>query len=83
MTAIAIRTRLYEYIRTADDKKLQAILALLGPQIDEPYEWWKDKKLLAEFDRRSKALESGEDKGYTLDELDASISKLRQQKYGK
>ena len=83
MTTTAIRTRLYDYIRIADEKKLQAIYNLLGPQIDESYEWWKDKQLLAEVDERSRALESGEDKGFTLDELDASINKLRQEKYGK
>jgi len=82
-SAIAIRTRLYDYIRAADDKKLHAIYQLLEPQIDATYEWWKDKELLAEFDNRSKALESGADKGFTLDELAASIQKLRQDKYGR
>jgi hypothetical protein len=82
-SATVIRTRLYDYIRIADDKKLQAIYNLLEPQIDTTAEWWKDKKMLAEFDARSKALESGTDKGYTLDELDASINKIRQEQYGK
>ena len=82
-SATAIRTRLYDYIRVADDRKLNAIYQLLEPQIEEAYEWWKDKKLLAEFDERCKALETGADKGFTLDELDASIKKLRQEKYGK
>ena len=81
--AAAIRTRLYDYIRSADDKQLHAIYQLLAPQIEDMYEWWKDKKLLAEFDERSKALESGADKGFTLEELDASIEKLRQDRYGK
>ena len=78
--ATAIRTTLYDYIRTADEKKLDAIYQLLGPQIEESYEWWKDKKLLEEFDDRCKALESGADKGFTLDELEVSIQKLRQGK---
>ena len=82
-SATAIRTRLYDYIRIADEKQLGAIYHLLRPQIEESYEWWKDKKLLAEFDERSKALESGADKGFTLDELEESIKKLRQEKYGK
>jgi hypothetical protein len=83
MTTTGIRTRLYDYIRIADEKKLHAIYSLLEPKIEEPFEWWKDKELLKEFDERCKALESGEDKGFTLDELDASIKKLRQQKYGR
>ena len=81
--ATAIRARLYDYIRIADDKKLNAIYSLLEPQIEESYEWWKDKRLIAEFDERSKALESGTDKGFTLEELAKSIDQLRQQKYGK
>ncbi len=81
--ATAIRARLYDYIRVADDKKLNAIYSLLKPQFDANYEWWNDKNLIAEFDERSKALESGADKGFTLDELAKSIAQLRQQKYGK
>ncbi len=81
--AIAIRAKLYDYIRVADDRKLSAIYSLLEPQLDANYEWWNDKKLIAEFDERSKALESGADKGFTLDELATSIQQLRQQKYGK
>lgn len=76
MTTAAIRTMLYDYIRTADDKRLKAIYNLLGQQIDTVNEWWKDKELLADFDERSKALESGADKGFTLDELDQSIKLL-------
>ena len=79
----AIRTRLYDYIRVADEKKLYAMYHLLEPQIDDAYEWWKDKELIAEFDKRSKALETGADKGFTLDDLKKSIQKLRQDRYGK
>ena len=82
-SATGIRARLYDYIRIADDKKLHAIYELLEPQIEEPYEWWKDKTLLADFDERCKAMESGADQGFTLDQLDASIEKLRRERYGK
>jgi len=30
------------------------MLHLQFPQIDDTYEWWKDKQLLAEFDVRTK-----------------------------
>ena len=83
MTTTAIRTRLYDYIRIADDKKLHAIYNLLEPQIEATYEWWNDKELLADLDEQCRRLESGEDKGATLDELAASIKKLKQDKYGK
>jgi hypothetical protein len=46
-------------------------------------EWWKDKQFVAELDRRYAAMESGEDKGVTLEELEFSIEKLRVKKYGK
>ena len=83
MTATAIRHKLYDYIRVADDKKLKSIYNLLENEIEQAYEWWKDKEFVAELDRRSHAVESGEDKGYTLAELNASIEKLRKKRYGK
>jgi hypothetical protein len=79
----AIRTKLYDYIRIADEKKLYAMYYLLEPQTGETYEWWKDKELISEFDSRSKALETGADKGFTLDELKMSIKKLKKDRYGK
>jgi hypothetical protein len=83
MTTAAIRNKLYDYIRVADDKKLQSIYNLLENEIEQAYEWWKDKEFVAELDRRDAAIESGEDKGYTLTELNASIEKLRIKRYGK
>lgn len=83
MTTTAIRNKLYDYIRNADDKKLHAIYNLLENEIDRVNEWWKDKQIVAELDTRYNALESGEDKGITPDELTASIDKARQKKYGK
>jgi hypothetical protein len=79
----AIRNKLYDYIRVADDKKLFAIYNLLENEIEETNEWWKDKQFIEELDRRSKALENGTDKGFTVAELEASIDKLRTKRYGK
>lgn len=83
MTITAIRTRLYDYIRIADSKKLHALYNLLENDIEVKTEWWKDEQFLDELDRRDQALESGEDKGVTLEEMMASIDKLRLEKYGK
>lgn len=83
MTTTAIRNKLYDYIRVADDKKLHSIYNLLENEIEQAYEWWKDKEFVAELDRRYDAVESGEDKGYTQAELNASIEKLRKKRYGK
>ncbi len=79
----AIRHKLYDYIRVADDKKLNAIYNLLENEIEDTSEWWKDKSFVAELDRRYEALESGKDKGVTIDQLEASIEKLRKNKNGK
>jgi 3-phenylpropionate/cinnamic acid dioxygenase small subunit len=79
----AIRHKLYDYIRVADDKKLHAIYNLLESEIEETMEWWKNKAFVAELDQRYEALESGNDKGYSVEQLEASIDKLRKKRYGK
>jgi hypothetical protein len=79
----SIRHKLYDYIRVANDKKLHAIYNLLESEIEETNEWWKDKRFVKELDRRYEALESGADKGFTVEKLEASIDKLRKKRYGK
>jgi hypothetical protein len=79
----SIRHKLYDYIRVADDKKLHTIYNLLESEIEETNEWWKDKRFVKELDRRYEALESGADKGFTVEKLEASIDKLRKKRYGK
>ena len=83
MSNTAIRNKLYDYIRVADDKKLYAIYNLLENEIEQTNEWWKDKKFTTELDERYEALETGTDKGVTLEQLNKSIDKLRIKKYGK
>lgn len=83
MSNTAIRNKLYDYIRVADDKKLFAIYNLLENEIEQTNEWWKDKKFTNELNRRYQAMENGSDKGVTVNELEESISKLRLKKYGK
>jgi hypothetical protein len=81
--ATSLRDKLYDYIRVGDEKKLYAIYSLLENEIEETNEWWKDKKLIAELDRRYQAMETGADKGITVEQLESSINKLRHKKYGK
>lgn len=78
-----IRNKLYDYIRVADDKKLLAIYNLLENEIEETNKWWKDNQFVEELDHRSRALEDGTDRGYTTEQLEDSIDKLRLKKYGK
>ena len=83
MSSAAIRNKLYDYIRVADDKKLNAIYNLLENEIEQTNEWWKDKKFTKELDNRYQALENGSDKGFTIDQLEKSVITIRTQKYGK
>src|SRR5665647_831779 len=80
--SLTIRHKLYDFIRVADDKKLNAIYHLLENEIEQTQEWWKDKLFTTELDNSYEAMENGTDKGFTLDELEKSISKLRKKKYG-
>jgi len=77
MTVAAIRERLYDYIRDADDKKVEAIYTLLGDQIAEPYEWSEDEEFVAELNERIRRAEEGIDQTYSLDEVKASFEKLK------
>lgn len=82
-TGTAIRHKLYDYIRIANEKKLNAIYNLLEDEIEQTNEWWKDKQFIRELDSRYNALEDGADKGFTIEQLEESVSKLRTKKYGK
>lgn len=79
---LTIRHKLYDFIRVADDKKLYAIYHLPENEIEQTQEWWKDKLFTTELDNRYLAMEKGTDKGFTLDEVETSISKLRKKRYG-
>jgi hypothetical protein len=82
-SGLAIRNKLYDYIRVADDKKLHAIYSLLENEIEETSEWWKDKSFTMELERRYHALEKGSDKGITIGQLENAVEKARKKKYGK
>ncbi|MDB5210753.1 MAG: hypothetical protein JWQ30_1580 [Sediminibacterium sp.] len=81
-TGLAIRHKLYDFIRLADDKKLAALYHLLEDDIRETQAWWKDKAFTKELDNRFEALENGTDKGITITQLGTSIDKLRKKRYG-
>ena len=83
MSKTAIRHKLYDYIRVADEKKLHAIYNLLENEIEQTNAWWKDKLFTKELDSRYQLLENGSDKGFTVEQLKQSVSKLRLKKYGK
>jgi hypothetical protein len=65
MTAAAIRQKMYEYIRFADEKKVKAIYTIVADEANEIAEWWEDKKLLEKAAQADADMESGKDKGIT------------------
>ncbi len=83
MTIGKIREELYDLIRVADDKKVKAIYTLLKDEAIEKKEWWEDEATLDEFDRRVEAWESGKEKGFTLEEVKASVLKMKKSRMGK
>jgi hypothetical protein len=80
MTTIAIREKLYDYIRVADDKEVKAIYALLEGQMAPASDWSEDEEFVAELDERVRRYEAGIDRGYTWDELEGSIIELKKKR---
>ncbi|HEX2630306.1 MAG TPA: hypothetical protein VHM26_14865 [Chitinophagaceae bacterium] len=80
MTTAAVREKLYDYIRVADDKKVKAIYMMLEDEITEELEWWKNKEFVKDLDKRYSAWANGKEKGYTQAEVNASIEQLRKKR---
>jgi hypothetical protein len=80
MTTTAIREKLYDYIRVADDKKVKAIYALLEDQIVPKYEWSEDEEFVAELDERMRRWEEGIDKGVSMDEVKVGLERLKKER---
>ena len=50
---------------------------------DNSRQWWNDEHFVKELDARYDALELSTDSGVTIEELQISIEKSRQELYGK
>jgi hypothetical protein len=77
MTTTAIRKKLEEYLKTADDKKIKAIYTIVEDEIEtlanEP-----DTAFIKELKKRSKAFTEGKGKEYTWEETKkAAINKVK------
>lgn len=83
MNAAAIRDRLYDYIRVADDKKIKAIYMMLEDEISEEKEWWNNAAFVAELEKEYEAWESGKDKGYSFADIKAEIARRKAKKHGR
>lgn len=82
MTITAIREKLQEYIKTADDKKIKAIFTLIESDLGKKLEWWEDEEFLDELDERGRRYEVGIDRAYTFEEVKEEILKLKSEKSG-
>ena len=78
----AIRNEICDFIRIADEKKINALYELLEQDIEAKKGWWLDANVVEELESRYNALKSGEDKGVSLDEVTGSIAEKRKKKYG-
>lgn len=76
MTAPAIRQKLYEYIKIAEEKKIKAIYTMLEHEIETTYDWSDDQELLAEIEKRSADYKSGKVNGISWDEAIKTILNL-------
>ena len=64
MTTAAIREKLHDYIKVADDKQIKAIYTIIKDKIvSEHYNWANDEEFVAELDERVSRYEAGIDKG--------------------
>jgi putative addiction module component (TIGR02574 family) len=69
MNTTAIRQKLYDYIRVAEDKKVKAIYTMVEEEINEAYDWSSDPAFIAELDKRSAEYKSGKVKGVPWEEV--------------
>lgn len=80
MTTAAIREKLYDFIRIADDEKVKAIYVMLEDTISQDLEWWKDKAIVDELDGRYENYKSGKEKAFSLAEIEDSLEELKQKR---
>lgn len=76
ITTTAIRERLYDYIRMADDKKIVAIYTLLEDQMAPAVGWAEGEDCMAELNDRVKRWEDGIDATFSLAEVKAELELL-------
>ena len=55
MTTSAIRQKLYEYIRDADEQKVKAMYKMLDADLPD-FDWANDNEFLETLDQRKKAI---------------------------
>ncbi len=77
MTATAIRQKLADYIRIADEEKIKAIDTMVCDEINTEENDW-DESFVKELNRRSKSFKNGTAKTYTWEETKQAAIKRGQ-----
>jgi hypothetical protein len=77
MTTQAIRERLHEYIRFADDKKLEAIYTMVEDDIVEELDLWENKDFLQEMKSRVDDFESGKTEAISWEEVKSKAKSIK------
>jgi hypothetical protein len=75
MKSVELREKLHHYIENAEEKKLQAIFAMVQDEIKEYYNHWDDEEFITELHQREQAYLNGTSKTYTPGE---SASRARE-----
>ncbi|MBX9733330.1 MAG: hypothetical protein K2X37_04655 [Chitinophagaceae bacterium] len=52
MTTTLIRQKIYDYIKTADDKKVKAIYTIFEDTIEQSYDPFENERLVPVLDKR-------------------------------
>ncbi len=73
MNTTAIRKKLQDYIRVADDRKIEAIYTMLEHELDAREEWWNDQEFINLLTIASNDLKNGTDKGVAWNHLKESL----------
>ena len=77
MTTTAIRKKLVNYLKVADEKKIKAIYTIVEDEISTAENDW-DKNFLKELNRRSRQFRNGTAKSFTWEETKkAAIEKVK------
>jgi hypothetical protein len=83
MTIAAIREKLHDYINEADEEKVKAIYTLVEGEIIPGPHWANEEEFIADMDERVRRYDEGIDRGYTWDEVEASLAELKKSRAGK
>jgi hypothetical protein len=76
MTTTAIRAKLTEYIRHAEDKKVKAIYTIIESELNQLNEPWSEN-FVNEMESRLADLKTGKDKGNSWDQVKKKTVKVQ------